>query len=324
METQNIDIEKRCSNIAEADEACADIDSVESLIRNTKGRSNHIVFNGSALMVNRAVETVRDVYRDRRCAFSLSDDGTFERETAISYLRLFTRIAGCGRNPHVALSKFGLEGKTQTRIRKLTQEEKTLLNYARMSLFNPQVCFFEQPLTNLETASRELVLRWLGELFDTGTVFITVGQSRRNALLMPGNAWEETEGRWLRLDEQESEVFPGDEEPLAFKVVTKAGTTTLLLEPKDIDFIESQGRANYAYVRGELYPTTMTMDELEQNLTGFGFFRSHRSYLVNIQRIARIERCTRSSFNLTLSNPEGTAIPLAKGRATHLRQRFGQ
>jgi ABC-2 type transport system ATP-binding protein len=68
----------------------------------------------------------------------------------------------------------------------------------------------------------------------------------------------------------------------------------------------------------------MTMDELEQNLIEFGFFRSHRSYLVNIQRIARIERYTRSSFNLTLSNPEGTTIPLAKGRALQLKQRFGR
>jgi ABC-2 type transport system ATP-binding protein len=194
-----------------------------------------------------------------------------------------------------------------------------------MSLFEPQVYFCEQPLRNLNTSARELVLSWMGSQFDKGVVFITIGQSRRDALTMPGSAWEEVDGRLVSLDEDDHEVRSnGFGDSLVFKVVVKVGTTTLLIEPKDIDFIESQGRVNYAYTRGELYPTTMTMEELEQNLREFGFFRNHRSYLVNIQRIARIERYTRSSFNLTLSNAERTTIPLAKGRAAQLKDRFGQ
>jgi ABC-2 type transport system ATP-binding protein len=298
--------------------------SVEELLRATRGQSSHIVIDGSAPMTTRVLEVVRDLYRAHRCAFSLSTDGGFDRETTLSYLKFFTRIAGCGKNPHVALVKFGLEDRIRIPVRRLSREERALLNHARVSLFDPQVCFLEQPLLNLEKASRERVLRWMGELFDTGTIFISVGQSRRNALLMPGRVWEEAEGRLVCLDERGDDAYPDNEEPLVFKIMTRVGTTTLLLEPKDIDFIESQGRTNYAHVHGELYPTSMTMDELEQNLTEFGFFRSHRSYLVNIQRIARIEQYTRSSFNLTLSNPEGTIVPLAKGRAVRLRQRFGR
>ena len=51
----------------------------------------------------------------------------------------------------------------------------------------------------------------------------------------------------------------------------------------------------------------------------FGFFRCHRSYIVNVQRVAKVERYTRNAFNLTLSDAAGTCIPLAKGRADALR-----
>jgi ABC-2 type transport system ATP-binding protein len=296
--------------------------TIEELIRGAKGHSSHIECSTS--LAGRALEAVPDTYHGCRCAFFLPTDNGFERETVLSYLQFFTRIAGCSKNPHVAMAQFGLEKRSKTPVRKLTKEEWALLNFSRMSLFEPDVCFCEQPLLDLKAPSRELVLSWMASQIDRGTVFITVGQSKRDALLMPGNAWEEADGRLVSLDEDAHEAhFHAFDEPFAFKVVAKLGTATVLIEPQDIDFAESQGRVTYAYAHGELYPTAMTMDELEQNLGKFGFFRSHRSYLVNTQRIARIERYTRSSFNLTLSNAESTTVPLAKGRAAKLRGLFG-
>ena len=145
---------------------------------------------------------------------------------------------------------------------------------------------------------------------------------------MPGDAWWEEEGRFFpaqtvqdeaatqdavtssKKDEsnatsnsdQETEdevVFAGDEVRVC-KVQAKSGTSTLLFDPREIDFIESVNRQNYVSVRGELYQTPSTLDELERELARFGFFRCHRSYIVNVQCIAKVERFTRNSFNLTL------------------------
>ena len=54
-----------------------------------------------------------------------------------------------------------------------------------------------------------------------------------------------------------------------------------------------------------------------------GFFRCHRSYIVNVQRVAKVERFTRNSFNLTLSDAAHSFIPLAKGRAEEMRATLG-
>ena len=96
-----------------------------------------------------------------------------------------------------------------------------------------------------------------------------------------------------------------------------------MFDPREIDFIESVNRQNYVSVRGELYQTPSTLDELERELIRFGFFRCHRSYIVNVQRIAKVERFTRNSFNLTLSDVTHTSIPLAKGRAEEMRTTLG-
>ena len=46
----------------------------------------------------------------------------------------------------------------------------------------------------------------------------------------------------------------------------------------------------------------LTLSELEVRLTGFGFFRCHRSYLVNLQRVREVITWTRNSFSLILDD----------------------
>ena len=45
------------------------------------------------------------------------------------------------------------------------------------------------------------------------------------------------------------------------KIPAQADAATLIFDPREIDFIESMNKTNYVSVRGELYPTPLTMDE---------------------------------------------------------------
>ena len=207
-------------------------------------------------------------------------------------------------------------------------------NFARLELFDPEVCFCERPLDALGPVGRSTVLSWMNERAARGTVFVTAGQPLREALLMPGVAFWEDEGRYIAAevapegdpepaagsgpDEAEEPLYAGDEVRIC-KIPAKSDAATLLFDPREIDFIESMNKANYVSVRGELYQTSLTMEELDGELAPFGFFRCHRSYIVNVQRVAKVERYTRNAFNLTLSDAAGTCIPLAKGRADALR-----
>ena len=173
------------------------------------------------------------------------------------------------------------------------------------------------------------MLIWLGQVVEGGGRLISCGNTLREALLLPGSAFYEEDGRYFSAktalgseDEESDAPYEGDEVRV-FKVPAKSDDATLLFDPREIDFIESVNRANYASVRGQLYPVSMTLEELDAELSRYGFFRCHRSYIVNVQKVAKVERFTRNSFNLTLSDAAHTSIPLAKGRAEEMRERYG-
>lgn len=300
-------------------------DTVESLLAAREDESVHLECGRET--VDRAVRFVHERYARRRCAFYVSTDRGFDRETVRSYLRLFSRLAGGSVTAGDAMAHFGLAPAARTQVRRLTAEQRALLNFARMSLFEPEVVFCERPLADVTPSTRGIVTAWMGQVADAGGILITAGEPLREALLMPGTAFYEEDGRLheakTAVGEKDEGVEYAGDEVRVFKVPARVDGATLLFDPREVDFVESVNRQNFASVRGELYPVTMTLDELEAELERFGFFRCHRSYIVNVQKVAKVERFTRNSFNLTLADAAQTQIPLAKGRAEAMRERYG-
>lgn len=304
--------------------AATSYDSIEELLEARADESVHL--ECSRETVDRAVRFVHERYARRRCAFYLITDRGFDRETVRSYLKFFARLAGGAVSADDALAHFGLSPAARTPVKKLNPEQRALMNFARMSLFEPEVVFCERPLADITPATRGIVTAWMGTVVDDGGILITAGEPLREALLMPGTAFYEEDGR---LFEAQTSVGGDDEgeyagdEVRVFKLPARVDGATLLLDPREVDFVESVNRQNFASVRGELYPVTLTLDELEAELERFGFFRCHRSYIVNVQKVMKVERFTRNSFNLTLADARATQVPLAKGRAEAMRERYG-
>ena len=306
----------------------ASYETVEDLLADREGQSVHL--ECARETVDRAVRFVHERYARRRCAFYVSTDRGFDRETVRSYLRFFSRLAGSAVAPDDALAHFGLSPAARTHVKNLTPEQRALMNFARMSLFEPEVVFCERPLADVTPAMRGLVTAWMGQVADAGGILITAGEPLREALIMPGTAFYEEDGRLWEAktavgqeDEKDGEAAYAGDEVRVFKVPARVDGATLLFDPREVDFVESVNRANFASVRGELYPVSMTLDELEAELERYGFFRCHRSYIVNVQKVVKVERFTRNSFNLTLADAAATQIPLAKGRADAMRERYG-
>lgn len=317
-------------NAVEKDDLCREYGSAGELIKGEFNRSLHVECdrNVSAQLL----QAVKDIYQKRRCAYLLETDRGYERETVKSYLRFFARVAGSTKDIPSVLCAFGLDAKARKRLKECDAVERGLVAFARMSLFEPELCFCERPLSELDADARKIVLRWIDERVQSGTLFITTLDPLRVATLLPGDSFWSDEGRFMAAEFAEDdevdhgelgEEAPLDDEVKICKIPAKSDSATLLFNPRDIDFIESMNKMNYVSVRGSLYRTGLTMDELEAELIRFGFFRCHRSYIVNVQKVAKVERYTRNSFNLTLNDAVHSSIPLAKGRAEEMRRLCG-
>ena len=106
------------------------------------------------------------------------------------------------------------------------------------------------------------------------------------------------------------------------KIPAKAGETLLLFNPSDIDFAESASGRTALSVRGEEYACALTLEELSVRLERYVFFRCHRSYLVNMQKVQEVVRWTRNSYALRLENGPESGVPLSKGRIDAMRRQY--
>ncbi len=305
----------------------ADYASIDELLDAESGASIHI--ECSRDVSSDVLAAVRKRFAGRRCAYLVESDRGCDRDTVREYLAFYARLAGGAITPDEAIAHFGLKDLARTKMRVLSHEQTVLVGIARMSLFEPEACFCERPLADLGPDVRRSVLVWINERIEAGCTFITTLEPLREAMLMPGRAFWAEDGRFFAVEQDEDDedgieapAFDGDEVRVC-KIPAKTDTATLLFDPRDIDFVESMNKANYVSVRSVLYQTSLTMDELEAELVRFGFFRCHRSYIVNVQKVSKVERYTRNSFNLTLNDAAHTSIPLAKGRAEEMRERFG-
>ena len=65
-----------------------------------------------------------------------------------------------------------------------------------------------------------------------------------------------------------------------------------------------------------------TLEELMDNLEPAIFWRTHRSYLVNINRIKEVVPWFKSSYQLRMDDKKQTEIPVSRSQTKRLRELF--
>ncbi|HLQ41008.1 MAG TPA: LytTR family DNA-binding domain-containing protein, partial [Tetragenococcus sp.] len=100
----------------------------------------------------------------------------------------------------------------------------------------------------------------------------------------------------------------------------KVNEKIILFDPPEIDYIESHAGQSNVCLNGEFFPTTFTLTELEEKLKPEGFFRCHRSYIVNLQKVKEVITWTRNSFSFILNDQSKSSIPLSKTKMTELKE----
>jgi DNA-binding LytR/AlgR family response regulator len=113
-------------------------------------------------------------------------------------------------------------------------------------------------------------------------------------------------------------VQPRREAPLSRLAVRRRGVY-VVVDIDDVIWFEVKDEFVWAVTATDRYALDLTLTTLEQRLPPGLFFRSHRAYLVRVDRIVAIEPVGTGTFELTLDHPDGPRIPLARERARLLK-----
>ena len=101
------------------------------------------------------------------------------------------------------------------------------------------------------------------------------------------------------------------------RLVIREGTRVHVLGIHTVDFIEAQDDYLVIAAAGKRYRKQQTLAQLEAQLDPKRFVRVHRSFVLNVERIARIEPYAKDSWQIFLS--EGSHLPMSRSGYQRLR-----
>lgn len=115
--------------------------------------------------------------------------------------------------------------------------------------------------------------------------------------------------------------------PQASKILIKSGGRLFLVNQKDIGFASIEEGVITVVTSGangiEGQSNCRTLEELLDSLDPNLFWRAHRSYLVNINRIKEVVPWFKSSYQLRMDDKKQTEIPVSRAQTKRLRELFG-
>jgi len=105
------------------------------------------------------------------------------------------------------------------------------------------------------------------------------------------------------------------------RIVVKNGSDIRIVPVQDVMYIEAYDDYVKLFTKDTYYLKKKTMSYYEQVLDSSKFFRTHRSYIINLQELTKIEPLEKNTYIAILKN--GKKIPLSRTGYTKLKETLG-
>ena len=262
--------------------------TMEELLREVLSGSRMLHFEGTKKDEAPLVEAAG------RDAGYVEDEGAlYEKMTVRKYLKFFAGLSGTEKRGRIA----------------------------REIVRGAEDYFILNPIAFEEEESKKVILGWMESFCEREGRLITLSWSHRDTCICPGDHYEVARDGVRCIDQGES-TQDSPELPRVSKISVSYNEKNFLFNPEEIDYVEANDGKVFVYVRREQYAGDFRMSDLEEKLARFGFFRCHRSYIVNMQKVVELVKWTRNSYSLRLAGYEKTDVPLSKGKIQELRSMY--
>lgn len=105
------------------------------------------------------------------------------------------------------------------------------------------------------------------------------------------------------------------------RIVVKNGSDIRIVPTQDVMYIEAYDDYVKIFTKDTYYLKKKTMNYYEQVLDPSKFFRTHRSFIINLQELTRIEPLEKNTYVALLKS--GKKIPLSRNGYAKLKETLG-
>ena len=252
-------------------------------------------------------------------------DGEYKRLTVEESFRFYMGMAGCIKTVDEMLTLFGFTKQRKTKVKNLTTSEQKKIAFLRAYLYTENLLVIEEPFYRMDENTREIIAQLISQLVEQGKRIVLLANNVEELLVSTSEILRIDQSGCYKMDFAEEQLTSSIEEPIIKieKIQTKKNDKTILFNPPEIDYIESVEGEILVNVAGTSYSCSLTLQELEKRLRAYGFYRCHRSYIVNLQKVREIITWTKNSYSLKLNVGEGTVVPLSRNKLSELKELIG-
>ena len=213
------------------------------------------------------------------------------------------------------MHQVGLTDRANIKVEDLTAELARRLAFGRAILHNPPLLILVDPFVDCTVNTIDLFTRLCQSLQAKGTTLLIIATqaTRLSAICQVIYVLEQG-----KLMESYNPAEEKNDDNMPFKIPARLDGKVALINPGDILYASVEDSKTFLCTGNGRIATHLTLNEVEQRLARSGFFRAHRSYLVNLQHVTEVIAYTRNSYTLILE--DRSEIPLSKGAARDLRE----
>ena len=156
--------------------------------------------------------------------------------------------------------------------------------------------------------------------FDKKRVALSVQKARKNltATTAPADQSGALDSLVRMLESQKPQSQP------VKKIMLRAGGRMILVDQKEISFASIEDGVITVITAGGIdgQSNCRTLEELAESLDENLFWRAHRSYLVNINRIREVVPWFKSSYQIKMDDKKQSEVPVSRAQTKRLRELF--
>lgn len=275
------------------------------------------------------VNLVQSLAKDRVHMIFDMEDGLYERLSVEANITFYHKWFDCQIPLTEILVMFQLQHCAKLALRKCSSSEIRRVYFAKYFMTKAKLMVFQEPIHGVDILTINTFMTMLQKLGKQKIPVLILITNLEHALLLAEEVYKLQKSGLHSIEMDQEDVIQSEEKQSStpsltklFKIPAKVEDKVILFDPPEVDYIESLDGKLYLVINEESFSMDSTLTEVEKKLEVYGFFRCHRSYIVNLQKVREIITWSKNTYSLKINNQNETTIPLSRTKIHTIQELF--
>lgn len=256
-------------------------------------------------------------------------EGLYMRLSVEDNIAFFKKWFQCKTPLPQILVEFELHTCAKKALDKCSESEIRRVYFAKYYISGYKKMAFLEPIHGVDVLTVNTFINMLQKIKHLPIPVLILVSSMEHALLLGDSVYKLQQDGLQEIEVDEMATVQAETEsstePFAanlFKISARVGDKIILFDPTEIDYIESQDGKTMIIINEESFAMEYTLAEVDKKLEVFGFYRCHRSYIVNLQKVREIITWSKNTYSLRISNKVQSTIPLSRSKIQDIQEKL--